>query len=510
MGIKSWLSKIYADRVARKTYRDAANAVANQERILHYLVEEATGTQFGIDHHFQKIRSREKFCTNIPVRDYEALKPYVEKVVAGETDVLWPGKPIYLSKTSGTTSGAKYIPITKESMPEHIKAARNALLMYIHHSRNTGFVNGKMIFLQGSPVLDMSKQIPTGRLSGIVAHHVPKYLQRNRMPTYETNCIEDWETKVETIADETIKEKMTLISGIPAWVQMYFEKLLQKTGKNTVSEVFPHFSLMVYGGVNFQPYAKKFRQLIGKDIDSVELFPASEGFIAYQDRQDDNGMLLNTNAGMYFEFVPQEGWNEEHPKTLSLDEVSLNTNYALLISSNAGLWRYNIGDLVRFTSLNPPRVRVSGRTKHFTSAFGEHVIAEEIEQALTETLREVPAVVNEFTLAPQTEPQEGLPHHEWFIEFEQQPTDWDAFILCLDNKLQEKNPYYRDLIEGKVLKPLTIQIIQTNGFNRFMEANGKLGGQNKVPRLSNTRDIASQLMRWSEKSVSLSKKNDSR
>ncbi|MGB0166373.1 MAG: GH3 family domain-containing protein, partial [Luteibaculum sp.] len=442
MSVKSWLSKYYAALVVRSIYAKAAQAVDNQNRILLDLVSSGQKTTFGRDHYFHQIRSYQDFQIKVPVRDYEELKPYIDKVVLGDEDVLWPGKPKYLSKTSGTTSGAKYIPITVESLPEHIKAAKNALLCYIHSSGKSSFVNGKMIFLQGSPLLDKKHGILTGRLSGIVAHHVPNYLQKNRMPSFETNCIDDWETKVTEIVRETLPENMTLISGIPAWVQMYFEKLIQASGKRTIAEVFPEFSLLVYGGVNFEPYAQRFRQLIGKQVDTVELFPASEGFIAFQDSQDNNGMLLNSNAGMFFEFVPQEELGKKHPKAHLLHEVELGVNYALLISSNAGLWRYNIGDLIRFTSLKPHRIRVTGRIKHFTSAFGEHVIAEEVESALSETLKEIPAIVNEFTLAPQNNPEDGLPHHEWFIEFIEEPKDWDSFIKTLDDKLQAKNPYY--------------------------------------------------------------------
>ncbi|TXC85279.1 GH3 auxin-responsive promoter family protein [Luteibaculum oceani] len=504
MGLKSWFSKLFAKRVVQKMYDDAAMAVQHQEQILSYLVDKGVKTEFGRDHHFHAIKSHTDFTQKIPVRDYEGLRNYFDRVVKGETSVLWPGQPVYLSKTSGTTSGAKYIPITKESIPEHISAARNALLSYINNTGNAAFVDGKMIFLQGSPVLDNSKAIPTGRLSGIVAHHVPGYLQKNRMPSFEVNCIEDWETKVDAIVEETLKEDMRLISGIPAWVQMYFEKLIEKTGKKTVAEIFPNFSLLVYGGVNFEPYAARFRELIGKEMPTVELFPASEGFFAFQDRQDDTGLLLNTNAGMYYEFVPQEELDKPHPKTLSLSEVELNVNYALVISSNAGLWRYNIGDLVKFTSLSPFKIRVTGRIKHYTSAFGEHVIAEEVEGALSETLKKDVAAVTEFTLAPQITPESGLPYHEWFIEFNREPKDWNVFIENLDTALQNKNPYYRDLIEGKVLSPLKITLVEKDGFQEFMKKRGKLGGQNKIPRLANDRKIADELKAWSVKTIASS------
>lgn len=504
MSLKSLLSKKFAAIVAKRIYKEANNAIVSQQNILAYLIEEGVKTRFGKDHYFYKLKSKAEFCEKVPVRDYEGLKTYFDAVAAGEPDILWPGRPVYLSKTSGTTSGAKYIPITKESLPEHINAARNALLLYINNTGNADFVSGKMIFLQGSPILDRKGGILTGRLSGIVAHHVPKYLLKNRKPSYEVNCIEDWETKVEAIVKETLPEKMTLISGIPAWVQMYFEKLIEKSGKASIGEIFPDFSLLVYGGVNFAPYAKRFEQLIGKKIDTVELFPASEGFFAFQDKQDDDGLLLNVNAGMYYEFIPMDEIGKAHPKSLELSEVELGVNYALVISTNAGLWRYNIGDLVKFTSLSPYRIRVSGRTKHYTSAFGEHVIAEEVEAAMSEAQKNSGAVVTEFTLAPNITPESGLPFHEWFIEFKEEPSDWRKFIECLDNALRSKNPYYDDLIKGNVLDVLHVVKIVPGGFLELMKSRGKLGGQNKIPRLANDRELASQLVKWSEESVSLS------
>lgn len=504
MSLKSFFAKRFAARVAAKVYRAAERAEHDQLQILAKLIEVGQRTQFGRDHYFERIKNREDFIKQVPVNDYEGLRSYIDRVVKGEPDVLWTGKPLYLSKTSGTTSGAKYIPLSKESLPEHIRAARNALLLYIYNSGNADFVDGKMIFLQGSPILSKKAGILTGRLSGIVAHHVPGYLQANRKPSYEVNCIEDWEEKVDAIVKETLPEKMSLISGIPAWVQMYFERLIELSGKASISEVFPKFSLLVYGGVNFQPYAQRFHQLIGKKVDTVELFPASEGFFAYQDRQDDDGLLLNTNAGMYYEFVPMEEIGKAHPKTLELHEVEVGVSYALVITTNAGLWRYDIGDLVRFTSLKPYKIRVAGRTKHFTSAFGEHVIAEEVEKAMSQAQEKTGAVVTEFTLAPKVAPEKGLPYHEWFIEFKKEPTDWKSFIKNLDDALRAQNPYYDDLIKGNILEELHVVKIKRGGFLSFMKSRGKLGGQNKIPRLSNGRELAEELQNWSEESVSLS------
>jgi hypothetical protein len=496
MSVKSIFAVPIAKRIQKRMYKWAIQPEKTQQKVLKKLITLAKNTSFGKDHNFSSINSYQDFKKHVPVRDYEALKPYVDKIIEGKTDVLWKGKPLYFAKTSGTTSGAKYIPITKASMPYHIKAARNALLMYIAETENADFVNGKLIFLQGSPIIDTKNEIKTGRLSGIVAHYVPKYLQKNRMPSWETNCIDDWETKVDAIVDETLKEDMTLISGIPSWVQMYFEKLIAKTGK-TINEIFPNFNLFVYGGVNYEPYRNRFEELIGKKVDSIELFPASEGFFAFQDKQDEIGMLLLLNSGIFYEFIPADEFFNENPTRLTVANVEIGVNYVMIISTNAGLWAYNIGDTVEFTSLKPHRVIVTGRIKHFISAFGEHVIAKEVELALKEAIEENNIMVNEFTVAPQSNPEKGLPYHEWFIEFEKSPNKIVDLAIEIDNSMQRQNSYYFDLIKGKILKPLVVTVVKKGGFQNYMKSIGKLGGQNKVPRLSNDRKIVDTLKKWS-------------
>jgi phenylacetate-coenzyme A ligase PaaK-like adenylate-forming protein len=494
MSLKSFLAKQFAQSIYKKTKLWSDNPVQTQQTVFKEIIRQAKNTQFGIDHHFDSINTFQDFSKKVPIRDYEALKPYVDRVVQGEENVLWKGKPLYFAKTSGTTSGAKYIPLTKESMPFHIEAARNAILHYIHETGNADFVTGKMIFLQGSPILEEKNGIQLGRLSGIVAHFVPKYLQKNRMPTFETNCIEDWETKVDAIVEETFHEDMTVISGIPSWVQMYFEKLQQKASK-PIGELFKNFNLFIYGGVNFEPYRSKFENLIGRKVDSIELFPASEGFFAYQDSQKEKGMLLLLNSGIFYEFIKSEEFFTERPRRYTIGEVELNVNYVLIISTNAGLWGYNIGDTVQFTSLKPYRVIVSGRIKHFISAFGEHVIGKEVEHALKQAMENTSIQINEFTVAPQITPSDGLPYHEWFIEFENDPENEEAFAEAIDNAMRTQNSYYDDLIVGKVLRKLVITKIAKNGFQDYMKSIGKLGGQNKIPRLSNDRTIANLLKR---------------
>ncbi len=493
MSLKSFAAKIFAKNIALKTAKWRDHPIKTQDQVFNQLISKAAGTKFGTDHDFEAIISHSDFVERIPIRDYEELKPYVEQVVAGRENILWPGKPIYFAKTSGTTSGAKYIPITKTAIKHQVEASRNAILNYIHETGNSDFVDGKMIFLQGSPELHQKNGIQLGRLSGIAAHFVPNYLQKNRLPTWETNCIEDWETKVNIIVEETVNEDMSVIAGIPSWVQMYFERLQSKSGKK-VGELFENFQLFIYGGVNYEPYRAKFEGLIGRKVDSIELFPASEGFFAYQDSQKEKGMLLLLNSGIFYEFVKADEFSEEKPKRITIKDVEVGVNYVMIISTDAGLWAYNLGDTVQFISLRPYKIIVSGRIKHFISAFGEHVIAKEVEEAMQQAIEATDASINEFTVAPQITPQgDQLPYHEWLIEFEKEPSDLLKFIEILDTSLQKQNSYYFDLIDGKILQTLKITSIKDGGFNDYMKSIGKLGGQNKVQRLSNDRSFADGL-----------------
>ena len=492
MTLKEWGAKALAAYVHRQSSKWIQNPVAAQEKVFNHLIATARNTVFGKDHGFGEIRSHTDYTRKVPIRDYEGLRPYVDRILDGKPDVLWPGMPLYMAKTSGTT-GAKFIPLTEPAIKEQVKASRNAILNYIHETGQTAFVNGKMIFLQGSPELTEKKGLKIGRLSGISAHYVPGYLQKNRLPSWETNCIEDWETKVDRIVEETLPQPMSVIAGIPSWVQMYFEKLREKGGK-PVGQLFPDFSLFIYGGVNYEPYRSTFEELIGRKVDSIELFPASEGFFAYQDRQDKRGLLLLLNAGIFYEFVPADRFFDPNPPRLTIGEVELGVNYVMILSTNAGLWGYNLGDTVAFTSLSPYRVIVTGRIKHFISAFGEHVIAKEVEYAMTEALGQSGGQVSEFTVAPMIRPPEGgLPYHQWLVEFEREPEDLQAFTRSLDQALQKQNSYYFDLIEGNVLQPLKLCKIAKGGFQGYMKSVGKLGGQNKVQRLSNDRQLAEGL-----------------
>ncbi|MEY2812212.1 MAG: hypothetical protein RLZZ390_791 [Bacteroidota bacterium] len=467
-------------------------ALNDQDKILKDLLKKGGGSEFGKEHHLSEVNDYQSFKQSISIRDYEKYSPYIAKIKEGKANILWPGKPLYLAKTSGTTSGAKYIPISKDSISNHINTARNALLTYIATTGKADFASGNMIFLSGSPTLDRIGGIPTGRLSGIVNHHIPGYLRSNQLPSFETNCIEDWETKLDKIVEETINKDMSLISGIPPWVQMYFDRLHEKTGKK-IGDLFPHFEVMVHGGVNFTPYKSKLLDSIGRKIDTIETFPASEGFFAFQDTREEEGLLLNTDSGIFFEFVPAGEIFNDTPTRLSLHDVKLGENYALIVNNNAGLWGYNIGDTVKFTSLNPYRIVVTGRIKHFISAFGEHVIGEEVEYSLMKVAEEMNAKIVEFTVAPMVAADAGKSYHEWFVEFEEMPHDMAAFAEKVDQRMRSKNIYYDDLIRGNILRPLVIRSLKKNAFIDYMRSQGKLGGQNKVPRLSNDRKIASEL-----------------
>jgi hypothetical protein len=495
MKIKSVLAKPFAGYIYKTIQKNKLTAVQDQEQILKQLIKVGRGTDYGKELGLDKVNSYEEYKQAVPIRDYEQMRPWIDKIIEGKHNVLWKGVPLYFAKTSGTTSGAKYIPITKESVSNHFGTARNAALCYASETGNTRFFDGKLIFLSGSPELERIGNIPTGRLSGISNHLIPKYLRTNQLPSYETNCIEDWETKLSKIVDETLHQNMTLISGIPPWMQMYFDELMHRTGKK-VGEIFPNFSVMIQGGVNFEPYKAKLFESIGRKIDCIELFPASEGFFAFQDSQEAEGLLLNTNDGIFYEFVPAAEIHTENPTRLTLKDVKVGENYALIVNSNAGLWGYNLGDTIKFVSTSPYRIVVTGRIKHFISAFGEHVIGEEVEQSLLQAAKEENVHITEFTVAPMIQQGEGKSYHEWFIEFENRPDDMERFANKLNGHMRTKNIYYDDLIAGNILTPLKISSMKKNGFIDYMKSIGKLGGQNKVPRLSNDRKIADELKKW--------------
>lgn len=493
--LKQGIAKIMAYKTKKEIDKWSLSPVKTQDLVFKSLLKSAQKTKFGQDHNFSSIHDHQDFVKNTPIRDYEGFRSYVDLIKKGEKNILWKGLPVYFAITSGTTSGIKYIPITKESLPEHFNASKNAMLLYINETGNTKLLSGKLIFLQGSPALDFEGAIKTGRLSGISAHHVPKYLQSNRLPTWETNCIEDWETKVDKIIEETINEDMRIIGGIPSWVQMYFEKIQKVKGKK-IGEVFKNFNLFIYGGVNYEPYEKKFVDLIGRKVDTIELYPASEGFFAFQNTQKSKDLLLLLNSGIFYEFISTEDFNQNINKRITVKDVKLNINYVLIISTNAGLWAYNTGDTIMFTQLIPHKILVTGRVKHFISAFGEHVIVKDVENAINKVCSKLNTLITEFTVAPEVNPTNELPYHEWFIEFSSDKFDLKIFSSMLDQAMQDENKYYLDLIQGKILQPLKLRVVKKSGFNNYMSSQNKLGGQFKIPKLSNDRKIADKLLSY--------------
>ena len=496
MKIKSFLAKPFAAYIYKQIKKGMTTAIEDQERILKELIKVGKLTEFGKEHLLAKVTNYEEYKQAVPLRDYEKFRPYIDRIKEGKHNVLWKGKPLYFGKTSGTTSGVKYIPISKDSIDNHLPSARNAVFCYMAESGNSQVTDGKMIFLSGSPELERIGGIPTGRLSGIVNHQVPPYLRTNQLPSYETNCIEEWETKLNKIVEETINKDMRLIGGIPPWIQMYFDRLTQVSRGKKIIDIFPNLTVLVHGGVNFEPYKAKLFDSIGKPIDTSETYPASEGFVAFQDSQNEEGLLLNTNSGIFFEFVLASEIFNENPTRISLKDVKIGENYALIINNNAGLWGYNIGDTVKFVSVNPYRLVVTGRVKQFISAFGEHVIGEEVEFSLMRAAEQQGIKITEFTVAPMIQQGDGKSYHEWFVEFENKPIDMEIFSTQVDNNLRAKNIYYDDLITGNILQKLQIRTVKKNGFIDYMKSIGKLGGQNKVPRLSNDRKIADDLKKY--------------
>ena len=481
-----------AKRRKKAIVKWATHPIDNQKKILKKLIDFGKKTVFGNDHNFDNIKSYNDFKKNVPIVDYEGIKKYINQIKEGRKNILWPGRPKYFAITSGTTSGEKHIPITKESLPHLLQGTKDALLMYIANTGRTDVLNGKFIFLQGSPVLDEIRGIKTGRLSGISAHHAPFFLKQTQLPSYKTNCIEDWEEKVDAIVEETVNQDMRILGGIPPWLQMYFEKLQKASGK-PIGETFKNFNLLIYGGVSYAPYKNKFEKLIGRKVDSIEVYPASEGFFAFQDKQESNDLLLILNAGVFYEFISEMDFLKSKYNRVSIEDVKTRVNYVLIVSTNAGLWGYNTGDTVMFTSTNPFKIIVTGRIKQFLSAFGEHVIVKEVENAIEQTCASTGMVVNEFTVAPKVSHDNTASYHEWFVDFDTEIKDLKTFEQTLDLKLQRQNKYYKDLIQGKVINPLKIRRVSKKAFNTYMDSIGKLGGQNKIPKISNDRKIADQL-----------------
>jgi len=470
-------------------------SVDNQEKIFTKLVTTLAETKYGKKIGANKKMSLFDFQKKSPINSYEDLSPYIKLISMGEKNVLWPGRPAYFAKTSGTTSGVKFIPLTTEMLKNQINSSKEALLLYAFYQKKFEAINGKMMFVQGSPILKKYGKIKTGRLSGIVANHIPFFLQSNRLPSFKTNSIENWEKKTENIINETIGCDLRLIGGIPPWVIMYFQSILKKTHKENINVVFPNLSLYVHGGVNFKPYKNTLRSLL-PNVDFLELYPASEGFFAYQDDIKDDALLLLTNHGVFYEFIESNEFLKGEGQRITLKDVVLGKNYVLIISTCSGLWSYNIGDTVMFVNLNPYKIVITGRIKHYISAFGEHVISKEVETALDLCLTKFGGEVFSFTVCPNISPKNGLPHHDWFIEFIKKPTNFSSFCEYLDTSLRKQNIYYNDLVKNNIIKPLVVNCVKVGSFNNYMKSIDKLGGQNKCPSISNDRKIGNFLSNY--------------
>lgn len=499
MRFKSILIRPVAQRIAARVQQSAYTAIEDQSKWFTRILDKGSSSVYAHHHGIHASMSYDEYRRSTPMIDYEDMRVYIDRVIGGEHHVLWPGRPKYFAKTSGTTSGAKYIPITSDSMSNHFHTARNALFVQASRLRQFEWLDGKMIFLSGSPELEDVNGTPTGRLSGIVNHAVPAWLRTNQLPSYRTNCIEDWQMKIAAIVRETHNQPMTLISGIPPWVVDYFEHLLNYTKAEDIGSLFPDLSFVVHGGVNFKPYWSTFQELIGRPVHMIETYPASEGFLAFQDMGVDDGLLLNTDSGIFFEFVRLDQWEDEYRERLALCEVSTGVQYVVIITSNAGLWSYILGDTVEFCSTSPYRIRVSGRIAHYISAHGEHVIAKEVEEAIIQANDALGIQIHHFTVAPVIhQGANRQSYHEWFIEYKDAQVDMESLSAVIDRSMREQNAYYDDLRRSGMLSRPVIRMVHPGGFASYMRSIGKLGSQNKVPILSNDRKVAQGLESYVE------------
>ena len=489
MGFRGRIARPLVNRIERRIRHWAARPLECQQRYFRLLLATAPQTTYGRAMRIESGMNYAAYCDCVPLVDYEDLKPYVERIMAGEPDVLWPGKPDYLAMSSGTTSGKKYIPATPQGMQAMIRGMTDAFCSYIARSQHYDIWDGKTLPLTGSPALTMMGEIPSARVSGLMNHVLPWYARWNRVPSWETNSIADFERKISRILDETIGQDVRALTGLPVWLNFLFKRLRERTGKKVI-DVWPHLNVMLYGGLQVAPYTAGLCEAIGKDIDFVEIYNGSEGFFAFADQLDDPGLLLHMRTGCFYEFMPAEAYRAGKVERLQLQDVDLDVDYGLVLNSVSGLWGYNLGDTVRFTSREPYRLVFTGRLAHFTSAFNEHVIQVDVERAMQEAIEQEGGVVTEFTVAPQIHPETGPPYHEWFVEFAEPPNNLEAFRLKLDSVMQGGNHLYREMVAARAMRSLKLSLLQPDGFLQYMKSIGQVGEQHKVPRLKNDRSIA--------------------
>ena len=471
-----------------------------QQDLLKNLIVEARYTEFGLRYDFSSISSSREFRDRIPLQDYESLKPYIMRQQAGEQQLLWPSDVRWFAKSSGTTNDkSKFIPVTTEALEEcHYKGGKDLLCLYFHNNPETQLFNGKLLTLGGSHQINaLNNESFYGDLSAILIQNLPFWIQLFRTPDRSIALMDEWEEKIEKMARITMQENVTNIAGVPSWTLVLLKRILEISGKKDLTEVWPNLELFVHGAVSFTPYKEQFKKLIPRpDMYYLETYNASEGFFGIQDQRYSDEMLLMLDYGIYYEFLPMSEWEKEHPTTITLDEVKLNENYAIIITTNAGLWRYKIGDTVTFTTLNPFRIRITGRTAHFINAFGEELIIDNADKALAEACSASGAVVKDYTAAPVYFSGENNGAHEWLIEFEIPPTDINDFSVLLDDALKRQNSDYEaKRYKDKILRLPIIRKMPVNSFYNWMKSKEKLGGQHKVPRLANHRNYIEEILR---------------
>jgi hypothetical protein len=474
-----------------------------QQQVFNDLVGSAQFTEYGKQHGFEQINNISDFKKAVPLNDYESLKPYIERTMSGEQNILWPSPITWFAKSSGTTSDkSKFIPVSKESLDEnHFKAGKDVLTMYLKQFPESRFMSGKALTIGGSHQINqLNAESFYGDLSAVMLQNTPLYIQTVRTPDLSIALMDEWEEKIEMMARTTIQEDVTFIVGVPTWTIVLIKRIFEIAGTDNLLDIWPNLELYIHGGVNFAPYRKQFQKYIpSPKMQYWETYNASEGFFAMQDSTDSNGMMLLLNHGIYYEFMPMDEYGKENPETLELKDVEVGKNYAIVISTNGGLWRYIVGDTVQFTSVEPYRIKVSGRLKHYINAFGEEVIVDNSDQAIEKASAETGAIVNDYSAAPVYMSGESNGAHEWIIEFEHLPCSLETFTESLDKHLKAINSDY----EAKRHKDIALRMpivhrMPAGGFNKWLKDKGKLGGQHKVPRLSNERRFIDEMMPYTK------------
>ena len=473
------------------------NPIKTQEKVFKKLILKGTNTKFGNEHNFNQITKYSNFKNNIPVRTYEEFSKYIERTRNGEQNVVWPGKIKWYSKSSGTTNAqSKFIPVTDESLKEcHFKGGKDMLSLYGNNFPFSDMYNGKGLMLGGSLKNSEEGDYKDGDLSAILLDEFPFWVNYHRVPDIHTALMEDWENKLERIAQQAVKENITNLTGVPSWMLILLKRVLLISGKKNISEVWPKLELYMHGGINFEPYKDQFKALIpSKKMNYLEGYNASEGFIAIQDKSPSEGLLLMLDYGIFYEFIPMKKFKKGILETTNLKDVKLNINYALVISTNAGLWRYLIGDIICFTNLSPFRIKIIGRTKSFLNTFGEELVIDNTDKALIEVCKKHNASIKDYTVAPIFI-NKGSGGHQWLIEFSKEPQNIQAFKVDLDKSLQELNSdYAAKRSQNLLLNMPDIILIKNNEFYHWLKKNKRLGGQYKIPRLSNDRKVVEEII----------------